>query len=97
MFIVDMTFIDVNQITVELTGQHRAYLKSQYDSGVLMFGGRKVPRTGGILVSLHQDKNELIQMLSADPLIQSGLVKYTTTEIMPVMASADYQQLLNDL
>lgn len=94
MFIVDITFLDVNQITAELTEQHREYLKTQYALGLLMFGGRKVPRTGGMLLSQHKDKNELIQMLAADPLIQSGLVNYSITELMPVMASEDYQHLL---
>ncbi len=94
MFVVDMTFVDVNQITAELTAQHRNYLQSQYASGQLMFGGRKVPRTGGMLFSLHQDKNELIAILDADPFIQSGLVQYHISEIVPVMASADYQHLL---
>ncbi|MFC0119075.1 YciI family protein [Pseudoalteromonas xiamenensis] len=94
MFFVDMTFTDVEQITPELTERHRAYLGKQYESGKLMFGGRKVPRSGGILISQHESKEDLTEILNADPFIQSGLVTYTITEFVPVMASQAYEHLV---
>lgn len=96
MFLVDMQFTDLQKITPELTDAHRAYLAAQYQNNQLMFGGRKVPRTGGILLSLHQDKAELVAMLAADPFMQSGAVSYSITEFVPVMASPNYQQLLEN-
>ena len=95
MFLIDMTFTDFDKITPELTTQHRQYLAQQYESNQLMFGGRKVPRTGGILISQHQSKEELIQMLSADPFVQSGAVRYDIIEFVPVMAAPAYGHLLD--
>ena len=94
MFLVNMTFNDMGKITPELTEQHRAYLAEQYEQKKLMFGGRKVPRTGGIIVSQHDSQQELEHALSNDPFIQSGAVNYTITEFVPVMASSEYQSLL---
>lgn len=94
MFLVDMQFTDLEKITPELTDAHRAYLAAQYQNNQLMFGGRKVPRTGGILLSLHQDKAELVAMLAADPFMQSGAVSYSITEFVPVMASPNYAEVL---
>ncbi len=94
MFLVDMHFTDLEKITPELTDAHRAYLAAQYQDNQLMFGGRKVPRTGGILLSLHQDKAELVAMLEADPFRQSGAVSYSITEFVPVMASPNYAEVL---
>lgn len=94
MFLVDMQFTDLEKITPELTDAHRAYLAAQYQNNQLMFGGRKVPRTGGILLSLHQDKAELVAMLEADPFKQSGAVSYSITEFVPVMASPNYAEVL---
>lgn len=94
MFLVDMKFLDMDKITVELTQQHKAYLERQYQSNTLLFGGRKVPRTGGILLSQHATEQELRQVLDADPFIQSGAVSYSITEFIPVMASKDYTQIL---
>ena len=94
MFLVDMQFTDLEKITPELTDAHRAYLAAQYQNNQLMFGGRKVPRTGGILLSLHQDKAELVAMLAADPFMQSGAVSYSITEFVPVMAAPNYAEVL---
>lgn len=94
MFLVDMQFTDLEKITPELTDAHRAYLAAQYQNNRLMFGGRKVPRTGGILLSLHQDKAELVAMLAADPFMQSGAVSYSITEFVPVMAAPNYAEML---
>lgn len=94
MFLVDMQFTDLEKITPELTDAHRAYLAAQYQNNQLMFGGRKVPRTGGILLSLHQDKAELVAMLAADPFMQSGAVSYSITEFVPVMAAPKYAEVL---
>ncbi|MFC3032624.1 YciI family protein [Pseudoalteromonas fenneropenaei] len=94
MFLVDMTFTDVSQITPELTEQHRNYLAKEYQSQNLLFGGRKEPRTGGILLSKHSNEATLKQVLDNDPFIKRGLVRYHITEFTPVMASTDYVHLL---
>lgn len=95
MFLVDMTFDAIEKITPDLTAQHRQYLEQQYQSNQLMFGGRKVPRTGGILISLHPSKEELTRVLNLDPFIQSGAVSYTITEFIPVMAAQAYMHLVD--
>lgn len=94
MFLVDMTFTNLEKITPELTAQHRQYLAQQYQSNQLMFGGRKVPRTGGILISRHPSKDELARVLNLDPFIQSGAVSYSISEFVPVMAAQAYVHLL---
>jgi len=94
MFLVDMNFTDMKKITPELTLLHKQYLEQEYKSNKLMFGGRKVPRTGGILVSRHETDLELKQVLALDPFIKSGAVSYTITEFIPVMASRDYENIL---
>lgn len=94
MFLVDIHFTDLEKITPELTDAHRAYLAAQYQHHQLMFGGRKVPRSGGILLSQHQDKAELVTMLEADPFMQSGAVRYSITEFVPVMAAPPYAEVL---
>jgi len=94
MFLVDMNFTDMKNITPELTLKHKNYLEGEYKSNKLMFGGRKHPRTGGILISCHESEQELKQVLSLDPFIQSGAVSYSITEFIPVMASKDYAHLI---
>lgn len=96
MYLVDMNFINMALITPELTEQHRSYLANEYKRNNMMFGGRKEPRTGGIIISNHQTKDELRLLLESDPFVQSGAVKYSITEFTPVMASEQYYHLLNN-
>ncbi|EJG0999880.1 hypothetical protein C4G52_RS23545 [Vibrio parahaemolyticus] len=94
MYLIDMNFTDMSRITPELTELHKKYLEGRYESGLLMFGGRKVPRSGGILVSAHPTKESLIEMLESDPFVASGAVSYMITEFVPVMASEEYAGII---
>lgn len=93
MFLVDMCFNDMTKITPELSALHRSYLEQHYQSNQFLFGGRKVPRTGGIIISRHSNEAELREILAADPFIRSGAVSYTITEFSPVMAAPDCANL----
>ena len=94
MFLVDMVFSDINKITPELTNKHKCYLEQEYQSNDLMFGGRKVPRTGGILISQHASEEALRLVLESDPFVSSGAVTYSITEFIPVMASKEYEKIV---
>jgi uncharacterized protein YciI len=94
MFLVNMTFINMDKITPELTEQHRNYIEKEYLKNKLLFGGRKVPRTGGILISKHDNQKELELVLNNDPFILSAAVSYDIVEFIPVMASDEYKQIL---
>lgn len=94
MYLVDMSFTDMAKITPELTDKHKSHLEQEYKKNKLMFGGRKVPRTGGILISQHANEQELIQVLNSDPFVKSGAVSYSITEFIPVMASKAYANII---
>jgi len=94
MYLVDMNFVDMAKITPELTDKHKSYLEQEYKSNKLVFGGRKVPRTGGILISQHASEKELKDVLNSDPFVISGAVDYTITEFIPVMAAKAYANML---
>lgn len=94
MFLVDFQFTDIERITPELTERHKTYLEKEYLSNKLMFGGRKVPRTGGIIISRHSNLEELEGVLNLDPFVQRGAATYSITEFLPVMASEEYQKVL---
>jgi len=90
-----MVFNDMTKLTDKLTEQHRNYIAKEYLNNNLMFGGRKVPRTGGIILSKHQTKQQLINLLDADPFINTGVASYTITEFVPVMASEEFESILS--
>ncbi|MFT4926175.1 MAG: hypothetical protein ACI8WB_002273 [Phenylobacterium sp.] len=93
MFLVDMNFVNKEKITPELTAQHQAHLGKEYQADKLMFGGRKAPRLGGVIVSKHSNETELRQVFDVDPLITSGAANYSITEFEPVMAPEKFEFL----
>ncbi|WP_444930830.1 YciI family protein [Microbulbifer sp. SSSA002] len=94
VFLVDMHFKDMEKLTPELTAEHRLYLEEEYKSGSLLFGGRKNPRTGGVIVSRHNSEEALRRVLDEDPFIKSGVAVYSLIEFEPVMASEQFLHLL---
>ncbi|WP_413665499.1 YciI family protein [Microbulbifer sp. CNSA002] len=94
VFLVDMHFKDLEKLTPELTAKHRLYLEGEYKFGSLLFGGRKNPRTGGIIVSRHNTEEALQRVLDKDPFIESGVAVYSLIEFEPVMASEQFLHLL---
>ena len=59
MFIISLTYkVSLQQIDKELNN-HVRYLKAQYAAGNFLASGRKVPRTGGVILSQMKDRIEL--------------------------------------
>lgn len=96
MYMINMTFTDLDSVTTELTERHIAHLTDYYQQGALLFGGRKVPRTGGIIISNQNNIAEVEQMLRNDPFIIEGVMSYEITEFNVVMACTEWQTLLSN-
>ena len=96
MFLIDMVFNDMALITPALTEQHRAYIGAEYKNETLLFGGPKVPRTGGLILSKHESLELLTDFLEADPFVSSGAAAYSITEFKPMMGAPSFEFLLDN-
>ncbi|MEP7234766.1 MAG: YciI family protein [Ignavibacteriota bacterium] len=84
-FLINIHYAVPLEKVVEATPEHRAYLKTQYDAGIMLFSGPKVPRTAGVLFA-RAEKTEVIDaMIAADPFNKLGIGNYEVVEIAPVM------------
>jgi uncharacterized protein YciI len=64
---------------VEVTDQHRSYLKELKDEGILLASGPMDPRTGGILLLRVPDDDvngTLDRVRDGDPYVTFGLAQY---------------------
>ena len=59
------------------------FLNEQYELGNFIASGRKVPRTGGIILSKVESKSELEKIIEKDPFKINGLADYDLTEFIP--------------
>ena len=84
-FLISITYIVPIEKVEEITPEHRAYLKMQYDAGILIFSGPRVPRTAGVLFARSQDLATIEKMIANDPFKTYGVGVYEVIEIAPVM------------
>ena len=83
MFIVELTYkVELEKVD-QFLNEHIAFLNEQYELGNFIASGRKVPRTGGIILSKVESKSELEKIIERDPFKINGLADYDLTEFIP--------------
>ena len=83
MFIINLTYkTELEQIDQYLN-EHVDFLNEQYALGNFLASGRKVPRTGGIILSNVSSKSELEGIIEKDPFKKNELADYELTEFVP--------------
>lgn len=93
MFVVSLTYIcDMSEVDKHLDA-HIEYLEQQYKEGVFLASGRKVPRTGGVILARAESVEALEEVLSLDPFKVHGLASYDVTEFVPTKTSVELEFL----
>ncbi|MDH3347989.1 MAG: YciI family protein [Desulfobulbaceae bacterium] len=93
MFVVSLTYkCSLSEVDQQLEA-HVAYLREQYAQGHFIASGRKVPRTGGIVLAKAASKEALEKILAEDPFAQNDLADYTITEFTASMVGEGFEKL----
>lgn len=80
MFIVTLTYTVPNdEVDRHLEG-HMAWLKEGYANGLFLAAGRRVPRTGGMILA-DGDREAVETMLRRDPFHTNGVSEYVISEV----------------
>ena len=80
MFVLLLTYIKPLPEVDALMPRHMAWLKEQYAAGRFVVSGRRIPRTGGVILARGQ--REMIEaMCAADPFVIHKIAKYEITEV----------------
>lgn len=83
MYIISLTYkVPIETVDKHLDA-HIQYLNTQYELGNFHASGRKVPRTGGVILSKMTDKLKLATILEQDPFKIHDLADYEITEFIP--------------
>ncbi len=93
MYIVSLTYKCPLQEVDKHLEAHVAYLKQEYDNGNFIASGRKVPRTGGVILSTVETRDQLETILGKDPFYKAGIAEYDITEFVPSMVAEGYEKL----
>ncbi len=80
MFILSLTYVKPNEEADKHMEPHMAGVKEGYAKGWFLASGRKVPRTGGVILAVG-DRAEIEAYVAADPFTVHGVVEYEITEV----------------
>ncbi|WP_159022970.1 YciI family protein [Formosa sp. L2A11] len=83
MFIINLTYKGKLEKVDQFLNAHIEYLNTQYKLGNFLASGRKVPRTGGIILSKVESKLELEKIIEKDPFKKNDLANYELIEFVP--------------
>ena len=94
MYIIDLNYIvPLEQLDAHMK-EHVVFLKKYYVKNVFVASGRKVPRTGGIILALAKSKEEVEEIMSEDPFYVHKLAEFTITEFLTSQYHPDLKKLL---
>ncbi len=94
MYIVNITYkVPLEKVDQHLES-HIAFLNRQYELGTFLASGRKVPRTGGIILAKGEDRYALLKVLEMDPFKSNGLADYEVIEFVPSKTARGLESLL---
>jgi uncharacterized protein YciI len=94
MFIVNLTYVvPLEQIDAHMK-EHMKFLNHYYKANMFVASGRKVPRTGGIILVLAKSKEEVEAIMGKDPFCIHTLAEFTITEFLTSQSHPDLKKLL---
>jgi uncharacterized protein YciI len=76
---------------------HVKYLQKYYKQNVFITSGRKVPRTGGIILALCESKEKLEKIVQEDPFYIHHLAEFDITEFLTSQTHPGFKEFMNNL
>ena len=84
MFVLLLSYTRPIEEVDALMREHVAWLDEQYDAGRFLVSGRRIPRTGGVIVARGDDREEIEEIAASDPFFTGGAA---TVEVIQFRAS----------
>jgi uncharacterized protein YciI len=82
MFIVTLTYLKPVEDVDALMPGHIAWLDQGYADGLFVGSGRRIPRTGGVILARSGDAAALAAFLALDPFAIHGAARFEVSEFM---------------
>jgi uncharacterized protein YciI len=68
---------------------HMAFLKKHYAAGHFLVSGRKIPRDGGIILAVGDDKDQIEAIVEQDPFVKHKLADFRIIEFRASQRAED--------
>ena len=89
MFVIELTYkADLAEIDAHMAA-HVAFLRKYYDAGNFVVSGRKIPRDGGIIVAVGENRAEIERIIAEDPFHARELADFRIIEFRASQRAKD--------
>ena len=94
MFIINLTYIvPLEELDAHMAA-HVKYLQKYYKKNVFVASGRKVPRSGGIILALADSVEDVERIIAEDPFYKHQLAEFDITQFLTSQYHPDLKTLL---
>ena len=94
MYVVSLTYKVPEEIVDFHLPAHVTWLQDAFDQGIFLVAGRKIPRTGALLLSTA-DRDALDASLAKDPFYVNGVAEFDVKEFHASRVAPGYENLLD--
>ena len=92
MFVISLTYkAPIEEVDRHLDA-HLTWLRQGDEKGMLIASGRKVPRTGGVLLA-RGERSAVEAFAAADPFVSQGVADCEITEVAISIAAPGFEAL----
>ena len=95
MFIINLNYIVPLEELDAHMAEHVKYLKKYYAKNIFVASGRKVPRTGGIILALAESVETVEKIIAEDPFYKHQLAEFDITHFLTSQYHPDLKNLLD--
>ncbi len=80
MFVVLLHYVKPLETVDQHMKAHMTFVRACYREKVFLVSGRRVPRTGGVILARAPSKEELVEIIERDPFVVEGIATYEIIE-----------------
>jgi uncharacterized protein YciI len=80
MLILALDYLKPTEEADRVMAAHLDWVRQGYDRGLFLASGRKVPRTGGVILACGE-RTAIEAFAATDPFIAEGIAAYQITEV----------------
>ena len=95
MFIFSLTYVKPISEVERFLPAHIQFLDEHYKKRLFICSGRKVPRTGGVIVCNCADMAMAKEIIDIDPFFKEGIAQYDVIEFVPSKSSDEFQAAIS--
>ena len=94
MFAITLTYTaPLDEVDAHVP-EHMAWIAANNAAGVFLTSGRRIPRTGGVILAASSvGAEKLAEILAQDPFNVHGVAKYDVTEFTPGTTAPGFEIL----